>query len=88
MATKLTSFYMVPSQLKMARKLDFGRMSGLVILRFENNIQLCTTLIARHKGATIAKVLASFPQNVMFRRDLVGPRLASWNALLQHLVLI
>jgi hypothetical protein len=28
------------------------------------------------------------PPNVMFRRDLVGPRLASWNALLQRLALV
>ena len=29
--------------------------------------------IVRHKGDTIAKVSESFPPNVMFRRDLIGP---------------
>ena len=41
--------------------------------------------IVRHKGDTIAKVLESFPPNVTFRRDLIGPRLQSWNILLQRL---
>jgi hypothetical protein len=34
---------------------------------------------------TLAKVMESFPLAVTFRRDLVGPRLASWNALLLRL---
>ena len=29
--------------------------------------------------------MESFPQNVTFRRDLIGPRLQSWNILLQRL---
>jgi hypothetical protein len=41
--------------------------------------------IIRHKGDTIAKVLASSPPDVMFRRDLSGQRLVDWNALLQRL---
>jgi hypothetical protein len=44
--------------------------------------------IVRHKDDTIAKVLMSSPPNVSFGRDLVGPKLASWNALLQRLDLI
>jgi hypothetical protein len=44
--------------------------------------------IVRHKGDTIAAVLESFPPNVTFRRDLIGPRLASWNILLQHLATV
>ena len=40
--------------------------------------------IVRHKSDTLAKVLASSPPNVLFRRSLVGPRQASWNALLQR----
>ena len=39
----------------------------------------------RHKGESIAKVMSSTPPIVTFRRDLLGPRLASWNALLQRL---
>ena len=41
--------------------------------------------IVRHKGDTLAKVLESFPPVMDFRRDLNGPRLASWNELLQRL---
>jgi hypothetical protein len=44
--------------------------------------------IVRYKGDTIAKVLESSPPNVTFRRDLVGPRLACWNTLLQRLALV
>jgi hypothetical protein len=46
------------------------------------HIQLCTILCV--KCNTIAKVLESSPQNVTYRRDHVGPRLASCNALLQR----
>jgi hypothetical protein len=38
-----------------------------------------------HKGDTFDKVLGSSPSSVIFIKDLVGPLLASWNALLQHL---
>jgi hypothetical protein len=41
--------------------------------------------IIRHKGDTIAHVLESIPPNVTFRRNLYGPRLVSWEALLQRL---
>ena len=41
--------------------------------------------IVRHKGDTLAKVMETFPPNVSFRRSLFGPRLASWNALLNRL---
>jgi hypothetical protein len=41
--------------------------------------------IVRHKGDTLAKVMNSSPPVVSFRRDLIGPRLASWNELLQRL---
>ena len=44
--------------------------------------------IVRHKGDTIATVMQCSPPNVSFRRDLFGPRLASWNALLVRLELI
>jgi hypothetical protein len=33
----------------------------------------------------MAKVMESSPPNVKFMRDLLGPRLASWNALLHRL---
>jgi hypothetical protein len=41
--------------------------------------------IVRHKGLTIAHVLETSPPNVTFRRNLYGPRLVSWEALLQRL---
>ena len=41
--------------------------------------------IVRHKGGTIATVMESFLPNVKFKRDLFGPRLQSWNILLQRL---
>ena len=41
--------------------------------------------IVRHKGDTIAKVMGTSPPNVSFRRSLLGPRQASWNALLLRL---
>ena len=43
---------------------------------------------AIYKSNTLAQVLKTFPPNVTFRWDLVGPRLASWNELLQRLDLI
>jgi hypothetical protein len=41
--------------------------------------------IVCHKGDIIAHVLESNPPNVAFRRNLYGPRLVSWDNLLQHL---
>jgi hypothetical protein len=38
-----------------------------------------------HKGDTIAHVLGSNPPNVTFRRNLFGPRVVFWEALLQCL---
>jgi hypothetical protein len=39
----------------------------------------------RHKGDIITHVLESNPPNVTFRRNLLGPRLVFWEALLQRL---
>jgi hypothetical protein len=41
--------------------------------------------IVCYKSETIAKVMATSPLDVTFRRDLLGPRLTTWNALLQRL---
>jgi hypothetical protein len=41
--------------------------------------------IVRHKGDAIAQVLESTTPNVSFRRSLYGPRLVSWESLLQCL---
>jgi hypothetical protein len=39
----------------------------------------------RHKSDTLAKVLESYPPNVMVQMDLNGPRLEAWNSLLMCL---
>ena len=44
--------------------------------------------IARGKSDTIAVVLSQSPPNVTFRRDVLGPRLASWQALQERLAII
>jgi hypothetical protein len=44
--------------------------------------------IVRHKGDTIAQVLESTPPNLSFRRSLYGPRLVSWESLLQRLATV
>ena len=41
--------------------------------------------IAHHKSDTLAKVMATSPPDVSFRRSLFGPRQTSWNVLLQRL---
>jgi hypothetical protein len=41
--------------------------------------------IVRHKSDTIALVMVTSPPDGTFRRDLYGPRLVAWNALLQRL---
>jgi hypothetical protein len=38
--------------------------------------------IVRYKSDTIAKVMGTSHPDVTFRRDLLGPRLTAWNALL------
>ena len=44
--------------------------------------------IVRHKSETLAETMRTSPPNVAFRRDLTGPRLATWNALLQRLTMV
>jgi hypothetical protein len=41
--------------------------------------------IVRHKGDTLSHVLGSNSPNMTFRRNLFGPRLVSWEALLQRM---
>ena len=41
--------------------------------------------IVRHKGDPLATVMGTSPPNVSFRRSLLGPRLASWNAFILRL---
>jgi hypothetical protein len=76
---------------------SFSIKNGLQIQFIEDKWNENTTLrelyhalysIVRHKGDTISTVMATSPPNITFRRDLVGPRLIAWNALLQHLSLV
>ena len=60
---------------------------GTTTLR-EQYPALYNIVLGRHKSDTIAQVMESSTPNVTFRTDLVGPRLASWNELLQRLVLV
>jgi hypothetical protein len=41
--------------------------------------------IVRHKDVTLQSVMVTSPPTMTFRRDVVGPRLTSWNELLQRL---
>jgi hypothetical protein len=41
--------------------------------------------IVHHNNDTIAKVLKSSPANVTFTKDVVAPKLASWNILMHRL---
>jgi hypothetical protein len=41
--------------------------------------------IIRHKDVTLQSVMVTSPPTMTFRRDVVGPRLTSWNELLQRL---
>jgi hypothetical protein len=44
--------------------------------------------IVHHKSDTLAKVMETSSPDVSFRRSLIGPRQASWNALLHVIVRI
>ena len=44
--------------------------------------------IVRHKSDTLATVMQSSPPVVTFGRDLVGPKLEAWNALLERLAMV
>jgi hypothetical protein len=44
--------------------------------------------IVRHKSDTLQKVMETSPPSMSFRRDITGPRLVSWNELLQRLASI
>ena len=87
----------------MATKKDFYRFGVFKIkdgpeIRFWEDIWLGNATlrdqypalynIVRHKGDTLAMVMQESPPNVAFRRDLIGPRLASWNALLERLAVV
>jgi hypothetical protein len=41
--------------------------------------------IVRHKDITLQRVMENSPPTMTFRRNVVGPRLANWNKLVQRL---
>jgi hypothetical protein len=45
----------------------------------------CLYTIARPKQTTIAEVLSTYPPNLSWQRDLVGPKLVAWNNLLPRI---
>jgi hypothetical protein len=53
---------------------------------FVNNIMRCIILCVTKVIPLL--VMATSPSEVMFRRDLIGPRLDAWNVLLQCLASI
>jgi hypothetical protein len=67
---------------RMDLRYDSGRTSGSKIPHSQNYN------IIRHKGNTIAIVMATLPPNIMFKRDLISSQLVAWNALLQRLALV
>jgi hypothetical protein len=73
---------------------SFSIMDGSEIRFWEDKWLGTTTLrekypalyrIVRHKDVTLQDVMETSPPSMTFRRDVVGPRLASWNELLHKL---
>ena len=83
MATKKFLFPYGSFSIKDGSEIRFweDRWLGTTTLR-EQYPALYNIVLERHKSDTLSQVLETFPPNVTFRRDLVGPRLASWNELL------
>jgi hypothetical protein len=57
------------------------------MVRYNHSPRIISNLynIVRHKSDTLQKVLETSPPSMTFRRDLIGPRLTSWNESLQRL---
>ena len=87
----------------MATKKHFFRFGSFVIkdgseIRFWEDKWLGNTTlreqypalysIVHHKSDTISTVMETSPPNVTFMRDLMGPRLAAWNALIGRLAMV
>ena len=89
MATKKFFFPYGSFSIKDGSEIRFweDRWLGNTTLR-EQYPALYNIVLSRHKSDTLAKVLETSPPNVTFRRDLIGPRLTSWNELLQRLALV
>jgi hypothetical protein len=71
------------------------RVLGLHLCSTKPATPICTYLlkimlyhIVRHKNDTIATVMESSPSNVTFKRNLLGPKLVSYNVLFQRLATV
>jgi hypothetical protein len=84
MATKKELFPFVSFSIRNGAEIRFweDRWLGTTTLR-EQYPALYN--IVRYKGDTLQKVMESSPPSTMFRHDLIGPRLDSWNELFQRL---
>jgi hypothetical protein len=82
MATKKL-FFCFGSFKRMDQRLDCGRISG-----WKYRPLGALSGFIQHKSDIVATVLESSLTNVTFIRDVIGPRLEPWNALLGRLALV
>jgi hypothetical protein len=87
MATKKHFFHFCSFSIKNGAEIRFweDRWLGTTTLR-EQYPALYN--IVRYKEDTLQKVMKTSPPSMTFRRDLIDPRLISWNELLQKLASI
>jgi hypothetical protein len=81
MATKKFFFSLGTFSIKDGSEIRFWEDSWLGATSLREQYPVLYNIV-RYKDDTIAKVLETSPLNVLFRRDLSGQRLVSWNALL------
>ena len=87
MATKKYSFRYGSFSIKNGSEIRFWEDKWLGNATLRNNIQLYTILYVT-RMILLPRFLETFPSNVTFRRDLIGPRLQSWNILLQRFSMV
>jgi hypothetical protein len=83
MATKKTLFFFGSFSIKDGSHIRFWEDKWLENTTLRQQYPALYN-VGRHKGDTIATVMASSPPSLSFRKDLIVPRLAAWNALLQR----
>jgi hypothetical protein len=66
----------------MDHRLGSGRISGWEMLLYVINTFVYN--IAKPIDVTLPNVFNSFPPNLSWHRDLIGPKLAGWNDLFSH----
>jgi hypothetical protein len=82
MATKNQFFRLGKFSIRVGSEIRFWEHKWLGTTTLRDQYPALYNII-HHKGDTIAKVMASSPPDVTFRRDLSGLRLVDWQALLQ-----